>query len=129
MVDTGDPMARNLLAARKLKKTYRSIIQRDPCAYCGWSIETGEHRKIAQGTIDHIVPKSTVAHHYKRSPKEHEERGWENWTGSCYNCNHAKKDIDLLSFLLLKNRPRTTVSRMTRKERRSGIQTRLNLLH
>jgi hypothetical protein len=54
------------------------------------------------------VPKSTVEHHYERSPKQHEERGWENWTGCCYNCNHSKEDLSLLMFLLKPTRPKGT---------------------
>lgn len=62
----------------RMRLSYRDIVARDPCAYCGAPFEE----------VEHIDPRS-------RGGRDE----WENLTSSCRACNRAKRDIPLLRFL------------------------------
>lgn len=64
--------------------SYREVLRKDPCAYCGWIPPKKRNR-----TLDHIVPDS------KGGPN-----GWENKTLACLYCNRLKGNRDLLPFLI-----------------------------
>jgi hypothetical protein len=68
-------------AARADLERYEHSLRRDPCSYCG---EIG-------GEADHI--QASV----KGGPDH-----WTNRAGVCRSCNAAKKDRDLLQFLLMR---------------------------
>lgn len=56
----------------------RTVLHRDPCAYCG----------APGGTVDHIVPTDS------------DGRGTiDNLTGACVYCNNQKRELSLLVFL------------------------------
>lgn len=57
---------------------FRTVLRRDPCAYCG----------ARPSGIDHIVPTSGGG-----------ANDATNWTGCCKRCNGAKGDLPLLAAL------------------------------
>jgi hypothetical protein len=59
--------------------TFRFVLLRDPCVYCGDFADT----------IDHIVPRS-------HGGEDH----WMNLAPACYACNGAKKSRSLLEVLV-----------------------------
>ncbi len=68
-----------------------SILNRDPCSYCGAPAAVG-----ARSTVDHITPTSAGG----------ERKQWINLTAACAKCNREKEDFSLLRFYLLRARLR-----------------------
>lgn len=60
-------------------RAYLSIIQRDPCAYCGTT---------SRVEVDHIVPLSQGG-----------ENRWQNLSAACRTCNTRKNARSLLTFM------------------------------
>jgi 5-methylcytosine-specific restriction endonuclease McrA len=99
--------------SRRVRRPWRSILRRDPCAYCGAPAQT----------VDHIVAKARAG-----------ADRWDNLTGACVRCNRAKTTRALLMFLAM-SRPHgwrpaltqksATTTRAQRREiyRRIGIST------
>lgn len=63
--------------------SYKRVLRKDPCAYCGGP----------SGTIDHITPRS------QGGPNRH-----TNLAAACQRCNSRKADRSLLTFLTLRAR-------------------------
>lgn len=60
--------------------SYRALLRRDPCSYCG---------ALPSAGIDHIEPVS-----------EGGADDWTNYAGCCRRCNATKRTLPLLSALL-----------------------------
>ena len=69
---------------RANKESWKNLMRRDPCAYCG----------RRGGTVDHIVAK------LRKTIKPQPLQKWTNYTGACFECNVAKGSTSLLLFLL-----------------------------
>ena len=68
---------------------YRSILQRDPCVYCGRECERHGNSPL-RITIDHIVARANGGGSH-----------WMNKAATCQRCNNHKARKDLLQFLLV----------------------------
>lgn len=68
-----------------MMESYRDVLRKDPCPYCGWRPPKKKHR-----TLDHIKPESKGG-----------TGGWENTTLSCLFCNRLKGSMELLDFLIV----------------------------
>jgi 5-methylcytosine-specific restriction endonuclease McrA len=83
-------------------EAWQAILRRDPCAYCG-----APHA----GTVDHIEPRCREA---RGIGPVH---GWINLTAACQRCNGAKRDTDLLLFLVRRQYGHRPCRRRTRTPR------------
>ena len=71
--------------------SYRTILRKDPCTYCGKF-----PRKLVQRTVEHIQPRSLQG-----------KDGWTNLASACCGCNQHRGNAPLLWFILesrLRNR-------------------------
>lgn len=81
----------------------------DICSYCSRTLTKDNITK------DHITPRSQGG------------RGSDNYATSCYDCNQAKADLDLLTFLLLQPTLSKAAKNKARKQARK--QARLRARH
>ena len=64
---------------KQAPRTFRSVIRRDPCSFCGGP----------GGTIDHVVARANGGPDV-----------WSNLTGACTSCNASKATDSLITYLL-----------------------------
>lgn len=77
-------------------KGWREVYRGDVCVYCGGH---------APETLDHIVPKSSGG----------QVCGWSNTAPACRTCNHAKRSLPLLIYLLERQERTATWVRVKKK--------------
>jgi hypothetical protein len=104
------------------KDAWVVIVKRDPCVYCGRTLqelEGGTGKKYRNGnatlmTVEHVIPQS--------APDHLRPKGWQNQVGACWNCNHERGDVPLLHFLLgLRARPVRTKKRAPIRKARPEV--------